>query len=198
MKKLRTHSQPQSRGLSWLQEKVDQLLKDRLEHLSRLREQQLQPHEPPGAPQGHESPHRHGMTELNPMESPRHRELPPAPPWGEEWPAPPRNQDGASEPQEREGSRNIREWLLYEWDFEDIPPPQHLLEKGENTQKRAPDMMEWPPITQWDDLHRNNRSVPDWEGFPPIPDETKEAKRAKVNTAKSGGRRSRNRRRKKR
>jgi hypothetical protein len=224
LKKLLTQGQSQSRGLGWLQEKVEQLLKERQEHLSRLREQQQQPwpmppglpemspppphelfheqgetpqrnhprHESPGASQRHESPRRHGMNEFNPTESP-----PPALPWAEEWPDVPRSQDGGNEPREPEMSRNVREWLLYEWDFEDIPPPQQFLEKRGNTQKQAPHLKEWPPMAQWD-AHRGNRSAPDWEEFPRLTDERKEAERAKVNTAKSRGRRTRKQRHKKR
>jgi hypothetical protein len=229
LKKLRTQGQSQSRGLGWLLEKVEQLLKERQEQLSRLREQQQPPwpmppglpdlpppqhglfpeqgetpqrnhlrHESPGASQRHESPHRHGMTEFNSTESPRHSELPPAPPWAEEWPDMPRSQDGASEPREPEASRNYREWLLEEWDFEDIPPPRHLLEGRENPPRRAPHMPEWPPIAPWDAPPNSNRRAQDSEEFSQLTDERKEEERAKENTAKSGGRRSRRQRRKKR
>jgi hypothetical protein len=217
LKKLRTHSQPQSSSLGWLKEKVEQLLKEHQEQQHQRRpvppdmpemfplqhdlfnEQAESPrrnrhrNEPPGASQRHKSP----MSEFRPTESPRHREMPPVPPWAQEWPDVPRGQDGASEPREPEASQNYREWLLEEWDFEDIPPPRHLLEGRENPPRRAPHMPEWPPTAPWDDP-RGAQRAQNWEEFSPLMDKTKEVERPKVSDDKNGGKRRRKRRSKKR
>lgn len=222
MKKLRTLGRPQSRSLGWLQEKVDQLLKDRQERLSQLREQQQHhwpmppdmpemfplPHDPvheqgehlrrnhihhesPGASQRHESPHRHRM---NPTESPRQREFPPVPPWVQEWPDLPQSQNSGPS-REPEVSQNFREWLLQEWDYEDIPPPRHLLERRESAQRRAPHLGDWPPTDQWEAPRHSTRKTQDLGESPQMMNETKEVERAKVNAAKSSGRRYGKRRR---